>query len=433
MPAPPSSGNVDVEGAGSTLLIGNGGSLNIGVADGGSGVLTVGTMATLNFSGTIVESGHASFNNNGGVVDPDAVQFTLSSNGGTGLNQYDLYVENIGAVQVASGTGTWDTPMVLTGTSASDAANNINNNGDTGQWQLSQSGTLIVNANTVDAGQAIVFEDATDTLIIGQVVNGGSAGVSGQTPTIAPNAENLLQAGGFSAAIWGFQTGDQIQFSNMVVASDSIVGGNTLALFAAGNVPLGSLTFFNKAGNHTSSSGAQAAAVQIVPCFAAGTRIWTPDGPVAVEDLAVGDPVHAGRRRAASAPIIWIGSRHVDCASHPRPRRVWPVRIARDAFAAGVPARDLFVSPDHAIYVDGELVPARALIDGHRISSVPRAEIRYYHLELPEHAIILAEGLTVESYLDVGDRETFTPRAGQSRARSYRQRNRGTDAARIWR
>ena len=108
-----------------------------------------------------------------------------------------------------------------------------------------------------------MFEDATDTLVIGQVVNGGSAGVSGQAPTIAPSAENLLQAGGFSAEIWGFQAGDQIQFSNMIVASDSVVNSNTLALFGAGNVPLGSLTFFNKAGNHTSSAGAQAAAAQM--------------------------------------------------------------------------------------------------------------------------------------------------------------------------
>ena len=73
-----SSGNVDIEGAGSSLLI-TGGQLNIGVAGGGSGVLTVGTMATLNFAGTIVEAGHASFDNNGGVVDPDAVQFTSSA------------------------------------------------------------------------------------------------------------------------------------------------------------------------------------------------------------------------------------------------------------------------------------------------------------------------------------------------------------------
>ena len=286
-----SSGNVDVEGNGSELMISTGGLLNIGVAGGGSRVLTVGTMATLNFNGTIVELGHASFNNNGGVVDPDAVQFTSSSNGGTGLNQYDLYVDNTGAVQVVSGTGTWDTPMMLTGTSVSDAANKIDNNGDTGQWQLSQNGTLIINANTIDAGQAIVFEDATDTLIIGQVVDGGSAGASGQTPTIAPGAENLLQAGGFSAEIWGFQTGDRTQFDNMIVTSDSIVGGNTLALFGSGNVPLGALTFFTKAGNHTSAAGAQAAAAQIVSCFAEGTRIWTARGPVAVEDLAVGDVI----------------------------------------------------------------------------------------------------------------------------------------------
>ena len=116
-----SSGNVDVEGAGSTLNILTGGILNIGVAHGGSGVLTIGTDATLSFAGTVVEAGQASFNNNGGFIDPDALQFTSASNGGAGLNLYDLYVGNIGAVQITGGTGTWDTPMVLTGTSVADA------------------------------------------------------------------------------------------------------------------------------------------------------------------------------------------------------------------------------------------------------------------------------------------------------------------------
>jgi T5SS/PEP-CTERM-associated repeat protein len=455
-----SSGDVDVEGAGSELLIGAGGLLNIGVANGGAGVLTVGTMATLNFNGTIVESGHASFNNNGGVVDPDAVQFTSSSNGGTGLNQYDLYVDNTGAVQVVSGTGTWDTPMVLTGTSLADAANNINNNGDTGQWQLSQNGTLIVNANTVDAGQAIVFEDATDTLVIGQVVNGGSAGVSGQTPTIAPNAENLLQAGGFSAEIWGFQAGDQIQFANMIVASDSVVNSNTLELFGSENVPLGSLSFFSKAGNSASAAGARAAAAQI-SCFAEGTLIETADGPRRVEDLAIGalivtvpirpsrhgparsghlnrhgaatggpdEPGHdatthpghdagagvgaaAGRRPASSAraglaPVVWIGRRKVDCARHPRPETVWPVRVRAGAFGRNGPVRDLWLSPDHAVLVDRVLVPVRLLINGSSLIQVERRSVVYYHVELPAHAVIRAEGLPVESYLDTGDRANF--------------------------
>jgi hypothetical protein len=297
------------------------------------------------------------------------------------------------------------TPMVLTGTSAADADNNINNNGDTGQWQLSQSGTFIVNANTFDAGQAIVFEDATDTLVIGQIVNGGSAGVSGQVPTIAPGAMNLLQAGGFDAQIWGYQAGDKIDFNNMIVSSDSIVNGNTLDLFDSSNTLLGSLTFFNKAGNKPLAlAGMQAAAAQIA-CFAEGTMIETVTGPRRVESLAVGDEVVT--LLGGPGQIVWVGSRRVDCARHPRPETVWPVRIAAGAFGQGVPVRDLFVSPDHAVFINDVLVPARLLINGTSIVQVKRDHVKYYHLELPEHAAILAEGLAVESYLDTGDRWQF--------------------------
>ena len=251
-----SSGNVDVEGLGSSLHILNGGILNIGVAGGGSGILTIGTNATLSFNGTIVEAGHASFNNNGGVVNSDAAVLTTASNAGVGLNEYDLHVDNLGAVQVVGGIGVWDAPMLLTGTSVSNAVSNINR-GKLGQWQLSNGGTLVINANTVDAGQVIVFEDNTDTLVIGQVVNGGQ---SGQTPTVLAGAENLLQAGGFHAAIWGYEAGDQILFNNLAVASDQIVNGNTLELLGVGNTDLGSLTFMTEAGNKPLDATTMAAA-----------------------------------------------------------------------------------------------------------------------------------------------------------------------------
>ncbi len=52
-----------------------------------------------------------------------------------------------------------------------------------------------------------MFEDNNATLVIGQVVDGGSAGISGVEPTIAAGAENLLQAGGFAAQIWGIRPG----------------------------------------------------------------------------------------------------------------------------------------------------------------------------------------------------------------------------------
>ena len=312
-----SSGNVDVEGAGSELSIATGGALNIGVATGGGGVLTIGSDAILNFAGIPTESGHASFNNYG-TVDPDGFEYTTASNGNAGLNLYDLYIGNIGAVQVSAGTSTWFTPMVLTGTSVADAANNIGN-GDVGEWQLSNDGTLVFNANTVDAGQAIVFEDATDTLVIGQVVNGGGAGISGVTPTVAAGAMNLLAAGGFAAEIWGYQAGDQILFDNLVVNSDSIVGGNTLELFYNGG-SLGELTFYNKAGTRPLGSSGMAAAAAQMECFAAGTRLLTARGEVAVEAIAVGERVRvllgdgtagdgrAGDGRRAMGWPRWSGS-----------------------------------------------------------------------------------------------------------------------------
>jgi hypothetical protein len=105
--------------------------------------------------------------------------------------------------------------------------------------------------------------------------------------------------------------------------------------------------------------------------------------------------------------VVWIGSRNVDCARHPAPETVWPVRVAAGAFGEGRPVRDLWLSPDHAVFVDGVLVPVRCLVNGGTIRRVVVPAVTYYHVELPEHDVILAEDLPVESYLDTGDRGNF--------------------------
>jgi hypothetical protein len=149
-----------------------------------------------------------------------------------------------------------------------------------------------------------------------------------------------------------------------------------------------------------------------VPCFATGTRLLTAAGEVAIENLAVGDlvPTRLGGRLVA---VRWIGHRMIECGRHKRPHDVRPVRVRAGAFGPGRPIRDLLLSPDHAVHGDGEgaapgvLIPIRHLVNGATIVQEAADRVEYWHVELPAHDVLLAEGLAVESYLDTGNRCAF--------------------------
>jgi hypothetical protein len=143
-----------------------------------------------------------------------------------------------------------------------------------------------------------------------------------------------------------------------------------------------------------------------IACYVGGTLIRTNHGDRPVETLCIGD--HVTTRDGASRPIKWIGHRHVDCNRHPRPETVWPVRVLTDTFAPGMPQRDLLLSADHAVFVDGILIPIKYLINGATILQEARDEVTYWHIELERHDVILAEGLACESYLDDGSPSVFT-------------------------
>jgi Hint domain len=143
-----------------------------------------------------------------------------------------------------------------------------------------------------------------------------------------------------------------------------------------------------------------------IACFAAGSRIATPSGEVAVEDFRVGDLVLT--RDGTSRPIVWIGQRTIALSGHPEPARVHPIHFRAGALGPDRPRRDLYLSPDHAVLIGEVLVPARYLINGGAIRQTgDRTTITYYHIELDEHDVVLAEGLPAESYLDSGDRAGF--------------------------
>jgi hypothetical protein len=148
-----------------------------------------------------------------------------------------------------------------------------------------------------------------------------------------------------------------------------------------------------------------------VACFAAGTRIMTESGPIAVEHLTVGMQAVTATS-GASAPIIWIGHRTVDCRRHPKPLAVSPVRIRAGAFGPGVPSSDVLLSPDHAVFFNDVLIPVRLLVNGKSVVRETVDHITYYHVELERHDLLLAEGLPVESFLDTDNRSAFANGGG---------------------
>jgi len=156
------------------------------------------------------------------------------------------------------------------------------------------------------------------------------------------------------------------------------------------------------------------------PCFAAGTRILTEGGEKPVEELAPGDFAVTADNELAQ--VIWIGRRDVDLVKHPAPGQIRPVRISAGALAMGVPERELVLSPDHALYFDGSLVQARDLIDGIAIrQDFEAASVRYYHVELERHGVLLAEGAAAESFLDSGQRGLFSSASARIEAAGRRE------------
>ncbi|WP_170557985.1 Hint domain-containing protein [Ruegeria atlantica] len=147
-------------------------------------------------------------------------------------------------------------------------------------------------------------------------------------------------------------------------------------------------------------------AIVDVPCFVQGTLIGTPSGEKAVEMLEVGDLVLTAEGQAKE--IKWIGSRSVD-VSRADKCYLKPVRIAKGALGQGLPASDLFVSPNHRILVSAAglellfedadvLVPAKFLLDLPGVEVVSDScRVVYYHFIFDKHEIVVSNGAYTES------------------------------------
>jgi hypothetical protein len=233
-----------------------------------------------------------------------------------------------------------------------------------------------------------------------------ASGPSGLDFTVFPNVEQSVG----TTVNASLSVGDQFVFDDKIFSyvggADLASNGTEVGFFAEdknGNIHFFSTTTLT--GTNPVNIVLNSAQPYTV-CFMAGTRIATPDGLVCVEQLAVGDKVLTSDGN--TAPIRWVGRQTVSTAFG-NPDRTLPIRIKAGALAPDLPTRDLLVSPCHAILVDGVLVHAGALVNGSTIvreTDVPKSFV-YYHIELEDHSLILAEGVAAETFIDNVDRMAF--------------------------
>ena len=237
------------------------------------------------------------------------------------------------------------------------------------------------------------------------------------------------------------QTITDVAWGDEFVITGANFTGDTVSLDTTTNdltVKNGGTTVFTMNDVHLQSGATNAFVVSgdtiEAVCYFAGTMIAGPDGERAVETLSIGDPVLTSDGRVM--PVRWIG-RNTVSTKFADPLRVLPIRIKAGALADHLPVRDLLVSPEHAVLVDDILVQAGALVNGLSIvreSNVAETFV-YYHIELAEHALVLAEGTPAESFVDNIHRMAFDNweehealygdapivEMDQPRARSHRQ------------
>ncbi len=353
--------------------------------------------------GGAVSIGTSAFHNAGSIALGGTLDYTNAAPFGS-PSPPAIINDTTGTITVTGGT--------LDGGSFGATADLVNFGAVVIQGSGSISGDLI-NVGTVDVLSGTFYVAGAISNIFGGTTQGAvgsivldpsvvELGTSADTNIILQGIGNTLKLddpGGFAGTIEGFNAADRIILKDPTAFSQSFNTTTDLLTLIDGSANTYDLQF---TGIHTASDFTNAVTAA---CYAAGTRILTEAGETPIEALAVGDRVATAAGRLAR--IVWLGHRRIACSSHPMPETVWPVRVRAGAFGPGLPHADLLLSPDHAVLIDGALIPIRCLLNGSGIAQEACDAITYWHLELASHAAVFAQGLPAETYLDTGNRGAF--------------------------
>ena len=239
----------------------------------------------------------------------------------------------------------------------------------------------------------------------------GTITFAGAGATLVVEAADLPANGGtFQNVLSGFDVGGVLDLRGLAYVpgataidppgSLTVTDGGTTELYALSSEPAPGTMLYTWADPFGGTD------VSSIACYCPGTMIRTPGGDVAIEGLGIGDVVLTAGGRVRE--IVWIGRRAYSRRFVRGRRHLMPVRIAAGALGENVPNRDLLVSPKHAMFLDGMLVPAVELVNGVSVVQVSDGDaVEYIHLELESHDLLVANNAASESYVDDDNRMMF--------------------------
>ncbi len=347
------------------------GELTLAATGGGPGgfaapTLTVAAGGTIDGTGTVT----APILNDGVIVS----DFPAADDPAAGAQPSDLVLDG-----TVTGTGTLEVGVGLVTTIV----------GIRPPMQTAERSVLELGGATA---QSVLFADDTGHLVLDD-----PASFSGTITTQAPDSfEDLLTLDGIS---FSDITSYAYSGGTLTIAE----GQTTQTLRFAGSHQTSDFTL--SAGPQTLSNSPPSLDISIA-CYARGTLIRTDRGNVPVEALRIGDRVAtvAGPLR----PIRWIGRHAYGGRFLAANRGVQPILFRAGSLGRYQPGRDLRVSPKHAMFLDGCLVPAECLVDGRGIVvDTACRDVEYHHIELDSHDILLAEDTPSESFVDDRSRAMF--------------------------
>ncbi|WP_168222985.1 Hint domain-containing protein [Oceanicola sp. D3] len=133
-------------------------------------------------------------------------------------------------------------------------------------------------------------------------------------------------------------------------------------------------------------------------------RVLTPEGAVAASQLRVGDMVET--KDMGPLRVKWVGLTRVTREQLGQSPALCPVRVKAGAIDGTYPRQDLELSPNAGLVMhsnanpeDEQLVSAAALSrrDGF-CKAIPRNGITYVQILLERHAVMVVEGLEMETF-----------------------------------